>query len=348
MEILNENSTFSEWGERWKKRNIIGLAYGRQITIESQLAHIYSFIGNLPINKIKLMNLDDIIIERGNLNPNTGKPMSKAYLKEIRNVVKSIFNYAIMNCDGYIKNPAMEIKIPKNAPKTTVRALNEQEQKWIYDMPHRLRCGCLLMMFCGLRAGELIALKWSDIDFKNKLVNINKNAIKTAPNKFEIKQSTKNGKSRTVSIPDLILNDLNTYYQTSSSLIVCPKRDGTMQSPSSWRSLWNSYIFDLNRIFGNSKLDTKYTPKKTPQIIEKIRPHMLRHTYATMLYNSGVDIMTASKLMGHADIQTTLKIYTELREQTMIYSINKFDNYVSGRRGRWFESSHLDFFRPIL
>ena len=55
---------------------------------------------------------------------------------------------------------------------------------------------------------------------------------------------------------------------------------------------------------------------------------MLRHTYATMLYNAGVDIMTASELLGHADIETTLKIYTELRKNTKKHSIGKFDDYI--------------------
>ena len=73
---------------------------------------------------------------------------------------------------------------------------------------------------------------------------------------------------------------------------------------------------------------SKFAPKKLPVVIDKINPHMLRHTYATMLYNAGVDIMTASELLGHADIETTLKIYTELRKNTKKHSIGKFDDYI--------------------
>ena len=49
--------------------------------------------------------------------------------------------------------------------------------------------------------------------------------------------------------------------------------------------------------------------------IEHITPHMLRHTYATLLYDAGVDVKSAQEFLGHADIQTTLKIYTHLTEQ---------------------------------
>ena len=130
------------------------------------------------------MHLDELVISRANNNPNTGKPMSKSYLTEICRLAKSIFNYAIHNCDVPFVNPAEEVKIPTNSPKEKVRALTEAEQQWIYDMPHKLRCGCLLMMFCGLRRGELMALRWSDIDFKKEVVYINKTVAKSKSNKF--------------------------------------------------------------------------------------------------------------------------------------------------------------------
>ena len=69
---------------------------------------------------------------------------------------------------------------------------------------------------------------------------------------------------------------------------------------------------------------------------------MLRHTYATMLYNSGVDVLTASKLLGHADIETTLKIYTELRESTSTHSIGKFNAYVKETFTRKYKTTEQD------
>ena len=254
--------------------------------------------------------------------------MFKSYMKEICRIGKSIFDYAIHNCDTPFLNPAEEVKIPKNAPEKKVRALTEAEQKWVYDMPHRLRCGCLLMMFCGLRRGELMALSWNDIDFKKKTVTISKNAAKTAPNKFAIKYTTKNGKTRVVPIPDLIVPELMDYYNRRTSNLVTHKINGSLHSPSSWKRLWQSYVGNLNRMYGIKSIRSKYDPKGSVIAIDNINPHMLRHTYATMLYNAGVDVLTASKLLGHSDIQTTLKIYTELREKTMLQSIDKFDDYI--------------------
>lgn len=104
-----------------------------------------------------------------------------------------------------------------------------------------------------------------------------------------------------------------------------------MHTPSSFRSAWKSYICDLNCTFGGYKDGkcNKYDPHGLPMMIERITPHMLRHTYATLLYSSGVDVLTASKLLGHSDIKTTLEIYTHLEETMASKSIEKLNIYVT-------------------
>ena len=62
--------------------------------------------------------------------------------------------------------------------------------------------------------------------------------------------------------------------------------------------------------------------------IDKITPHRLRHTYATLLYSSGVDLLTAKELLGHSDVSTTLKIYTHLEKTVINISIKKLEIYI--------------------
>lgn len=327
--MLNETSSFNEWSEYWKRRSLIGAPYDRKVATNCHLAHLREFIGEMPISRIKTMHIDEMIMSRADYNPNTKKPMSKSYLKEICQVAKSVFDYAIHNCDVQFLNPVEEIRIPKNAPKKDVRALTEAEQQWIFDMPHKLRCGCILMMFCGLRRGELMALKWNDIDFKNQAVHINKTVAKESANRFYVKPKPKNGKPHSIDIPCEILSLLMEFYEKrDSELITHQAKSGALHTPKSWRALWESYFRALNRVYGNVNKQSQFAPKKLPIVIDRINPHMLRHTYATMLYNSGVDVLTASKLLGHKDIETTLKIYTELRESTSKHSIGKYDEYI--------------------
>ena len=80
-----------------------------------------------------------------------------------------------------------------------------------------------------------------------------------------------------------------------------------MHSRSSWQRMWESYL---------SKLDFDFTA------------HQLRHTYASMLYEAGVDVKTASELLGHSDIEITMKIYTHLTEKGKKQSIEKYDYFL--------------------
>ena len=68
------------------------------------------------------------------------------------------------------------------------------------------------------------------------------------------------------------------------------------------------------------------------QVIEPFTAHQLRHTYATMLYDAGVDTKSAQKLMGHASIEMTLKIYTHLSQRKKADSIGKLNEFLNGQR----------------
>ena len=65
-------------------------------------------------------------------------------------------------------------------------------------------------------------------------------------------------------------------------------------------------------------------------IIPTFTPHQLRHTYITMLYLAGVDVMTAKEQAGHSDIQTTLNIYTHLDKNHKQKNIDKLNNFLNG------------------
>ena len=73
----------------------------------------------------------------------------------------------------------------------------------------------------------------------------------------------------------------------------------------------------------------RHEPKGVPMVIEGFSAHQLRHTYASMLYMAGVDVVTAKELMGHADVQTTLEIYTHLSKSHKVKEISKLDEYLA-------------------
>ena len=74
---------------------------------------------------------------------------------------------------------------------------------------------------------------------------------------------------------------------------------------------------------------SKCQPGGVPIVIPNITAHWLRHTFATMLYFAGVDLLTAKEQLGHSDIKTTLEIYTHLDHQFKRKSMKKLDDYLS-------------------
>lgn len=292
--------------------------------------HLNSVWGSRPIGSITTLDVDNVIVNLSKENPNTRKPASKSFLTKLVNVIFNIFELAV-DSDFIIKNLAKRKNfVPKNAPTKEVTAISRNEQKLVIDTEHRCKIAAMIMLFAGLRTSELLALEWRHIDFKNKHIKVRQHAVRTAPNKFVIEPATKNGHCRNVTIPpQLILYLMNEKKRAKSNLIF-PKTDGKLNTPSSWRSAWTSYNNSLNHRF-YQQYDpkvSKFDPRGIPDIIA-INPHQLRHTYATMLYLAGVDILTASKLLGHSSVQVTLDIYTHLDEQYKTLDISNFNTYIT-------------------
>lgn len=329
MVMYDENTAFDAWANKWYLHKSIGISDGYKTAIGSQVKYLTEYFGDIPVNNIKPMHISSLIEELAVKNPATNKPSSKQFLKDIKCVASNIFDFVSENTD-YERNPAKKIKIPKNAPKAKRRALTSEEIGWIIKLEHRARLAALIMCFCGLRAGELIPLTWSDIDFENGMLNISKSVARTSTNGYTIKPGTKNGKNRKVPIPKGLMDEILNYKKISTSRFICPKSDDDMHTPSSWRRLWDSYYNQMCHSFAtvNQSKQSLYSPKGIKIKVERITPHMLRHTYATLLYTSGVDVLSASKLLGHSDVSVTLKIYTHLEESKYVVSIDNFDEYI--------------------
>ena len=338
IDISAQNDTFGYWSDKWIKLKKMDVSDKRWRTYDSRRHYLDSLSG-APIAKITPAHIQEIIIEAAT-SPSeaTGKPLARQTLIEIKNIAGQIFKLAIENrVMDY--NPSEFVKIPKIAAEATREPLSEEQQRWVREYPHRAQTAAMIMMYAGLRRGELLALQWSDIDLKNNTITVNKSVemVKNAP---KVKKSTKteNG-MRTVYIPN-ILSEYLKKQPRESFLVVCQK-NGTPHSESSWKRLWSSYMKSLNVEYGDFEHDvnwmkkhetrpkSKNIPEKIPMIIDEFTAHQLRHTYITMLYYAGVDVMTAKEQAGHADIQTTLGIYTHLDKEHKQKNIEKLNKYIS-------------------
>lgn len=327
LDVMAATDTFGEWGNHWIKLKALEVSASQRKVYESSLSHACGYIGAASITKIRVADIQNIILNLADKNPNTGKPASKKMLLAVKSTVAQVFELAIQSRVTDF-NPAASVKIPNTYKPILRRALTAEEQHWITDTPHRAQRAAMIMMYAGLRRGELIPLTWNDIDIDNRTISVNK-AVEKKSNRFHTKDSGKTDASiRTVDIPDVLAEFLSC--EKRESIYVCTSAKNEMHTESSWCRMWESYLSELNFKYGDfiNRPGSKFDPSGTPFVIPRITPHWLRHTFATMLYLAGVDVLAAKEQLGHEDIKTTLDIYTHLDNKHKRRAMNKLNDFL--------------------
>lgn len=308
---------FSELAAKWLQTRKNKVSYSQFKNLRCYINHLNRYIGSAAVEDIKPIDIDSLLDSLTDCNPNTGRPASRQTLVDVRSTAQRIFEYGL-DLELITRNPARGREVSRYAPRRYRRALTTTEQGLIISTPHRARVGALVMMLAGLRRGELIPLTWDDIYLDGLKISVTKSAECKNGNRFEVKPGTKTAWGRMVDITLDLALVLQEAKKTATSKYVCPRSNGQMHTLISWRRMWSSYITALKR-----------SPGAEETSIEEITAHYLRHTYATLLYLSGVDVLTASKLLGHANVKTTITIYTHLDELMKSKSVDKLDSYLS-------------------
>lgn len=316
IDVSAQRDTFGEWAQRWLKLKKTEVSEHRYYIYECRIKNL-SALEYIDVPKIRSMDIQDIIIE-------LSEKYSKSVLKEIKSTAHQVLQLAVDNrVIDY--NPASAVKIPniKNDMGEERRALNDEEQQWILNTPHRAQTAAMIMMYAGLRRGELVPLLWTDINLEVGTISVTKSMSRSG-NNWAIKQGAKTEAGvRTVYIPNLLIEYLRNV-DRKNNLFVCPDTSGHIMSLSAWNKLWDSYLAELNFKYGDfsriivpdksgamspfKKPKSKFAPIKIPMVIPKITPHWLRHTFIMSMYLAGVDVLTAKEQAGHADINTTIPV----------------------------------------
>mgnify|MGYP003289366271 CR=1 FL=1 len=322
IDISASNDAFKTWAEYWLTSKRYMVSEDRYQTLQSRSAIWIDALKTAQINQIKPFELQTILFSIAAKNPYTGQPMSKKTIREYIQVINAIFDFAFDNRIIDF-NPASKLKAPQTAPPATQRrALTEEERQRVMEFEHRAKPSAMLMMFSGLRRGEATALQWNDIDFVNNKISVTKSY------NFRTKdfKTPKNGKSRVVSVPQILIDYLKTLPKVSPFVLTNSK--GGMMTEDSWKRLYQSYMTDMNIHYGFNDSISKFSMYKAPMVINVFTPHELRHTFCTIMFEAGIDALTAKEQLGHADIKTTLSIYTHLSAQHKEIQVNKLDAFL--------------------
>lgn len=214
------------------------------------------------------------------------KGYGKTILLRVRSVISMIYDYAISkNIITY--NNAHTLRIPAGAKRKKRDALSDEEIAVVLsNSGSEFGLYPVLLLYTGLRRGEALALQWKDIDFTAKKIKVTK-AVEFSNNQGKLKAPKSQNGIREVPLLD-VLSD------------ILP----TDKNPE-------DYVFGGNRIMSETMIRKRWA-KYLKETGLSITQHMLRHTYATILYRANIDPKTAQALLGHSDVSTTLDIYTHI------------------------------------
>lgn len=275
-------------------------------TYNGYVCQLEKFIRVIGDKRMKEVTASDI-----KLAYNSVSELSASSIHLFSVTITALFRSAVAD-RIIIHNPCASVKPPKGASGTH-RAIAKEERDLIHATEHRLRPAVMVMLYAGLRRGEVLALNIErDIDFKAKTVTV-REAVRFESNQPIIGDPKTEAGVRTIPMLDILAEELH-----GKSGLVAPSADGKLMSDVAFRRAWDGYLTALSITHNGF---TRRWPKKDakgellPFAEVVIRPHDLRHSYCTMLYDAGVDLKTAMKWMGHADQTMTMKVYTHLSEE---------------------------------
>lgn len=317
---LQSAATFGHWADRWLKETKVNhVGAGTLQQYQAAIMHLDGCFHDVEFKDIKLADFQRFINDYStSKSERTGKVPSRASIMNVVKVYNAIAEYALES-DIPGAKPFRKISINKNAPVNARRALTEEEIQWIIDTEDRAQIAAMIMMFAGLRRGELVPLQWTDIDLVNGVINLTRFAS-VEHSTFVLKPEGKSAAARRkIPIPPVLVNYLIEYRKSHSlnSVLVCPQKSGAMQSPKSFDNMMRHYIKVLNYKYGfpeQHELRETVGKKDLPMMIEPFTSHYFRHTFATLLYLQGVPAETAMQYLGHSNVQMTINIYTDLEQ----------------------------------
>lgn len=271
---------------------------------------IYDEIGHIKLKELRVDHLNNLYtkLSQNGVNKRTGGKLSNKTILEHHRLISTVLEQA---CKENLVpfNVAKKATLPKAEQKEVnyfqpeqiqaiVEALNHEPIKW-KTLVH-------LLIITGARRGEILGLKWKNIDFKNNRIYICNNILYSPDiGVYEDTQKTEKSK-RYVSLPSDTMQLLKDYkkYQTAERLRL------------------GSYYQNRGFVFTNEAGNPLHPGSVTHYLrnfskeynLPHINAHAFRHTMASMLYFNGIDSVSISHRLGHAQVSTTANIYAHIME----------------------------------
>ena len=297
---VGDHTLVGEWARTWLTSYKTGLRYATvQMYRGCYNKHIMPVLGCMELQDVRPVHVRAVMASVAD--------RSESLQHKVLITMRQLFETARQN--GLIqRDPTEGLKTTPHAAPDRQKYLSPPQVAELLQAltEPRARAFVGLCLYCGLRKEEALGLQWGDISAGRLVVA---RAMTFGSNQQLPTQELKTKAScRMLPVPDALQEILDQVPRLS--VYVVPGAGGSPMSRSAFTSLWRRHVLAC--------------------VDFEVRPHMLRHTYATMLYRAGVPLRTAQYLMGHSSITMTAQIYTHLEAEDGLQVAGQLNGYLQG------------------
>ena len=296
---------FSEVAKEWLEYKKPNLRASTWSVYEGHTRNHFNDLDNLKINRISIAKIEKFISDRQK------EGMHILTLRKILVTLGQIMAYAVRH--RYISyNPFKDAERPKGQGEIKgqkTRILTPEEINTFLEKVTNQKCRTLfrLAIFSGARQGELLGLKWSDVDWENSQIHIQRTFNNDAW--YSTKTETSN---RKIDLGPKMLIDLKKWK------LACPESKLNLIFPNKVG----------NPINHNNLVNRHFNPALKAAGLHRIRFHDLRHTYASLLIEQGENIKYIQNQLGHSSPTVTLNVYAHLMKPTNQAAAIRLENTI--------------------
>jgi integrase len=316
--IVPSKEKFSEFIKSWfdnhyqSRLKLTSVTSCRYI-IDKHILYENPFITK-ELSQITTVDIDNFYNLKLNSNYST------SYIRKMHQILNQAFNQAV-------KWKKISVNPVKDADPPSVRY--QEMNIWSQDEIQKFLANCkgerhyltfLIALYTGMRRGEILGLKWSDIDFNSQIIQVNR-SLATIPKEGYIFTTPKTKSSiRRIHVPEFVINELRHHKKKQEE----------------WKELVGEMYEDHDLIICTNKgtfQDSRNVIRVMKRIIKSIgitdiRFHDIRHTHASFLIAAGIDIVRISNRLGHSSPRTTLEFYAHLLQSSDNDIADTFHNAV--------------------
>lgn len=269
----------------------------------------YLEFGHLPLIRITPRVIQNYITQlESEINPATGRKMSAKTIKNYVFWVSSVLSYAVL-IQAIRINPCATVFFPKHTKKDALIFTQQQANqflKMLYETPTptKYKVFFTLAIFNGFREGELLGLRWKDIDFKQGIITINQQLLylkKDGQHTLHFDSPKTKSSKRSIRQPEFILSLLRYHYLEQ---LIAKER---------FQEEWTNQGYLFTAVSGKPLIpNAPYRWLKgflKKHNLPPVNIHSLRHYCACTLITKGMDVKTVSDFLGHTSPTTTLSVY---------------------------------------